>query len=150
MKITLELDIQLKDDVMILKSRSGKAIMFAKEHAVQRKVQMVALAELSDLTIDQICRLFNYKTRKSYYDVKRSVLGNDIEALSPKKTGPKTAPKRTFELEKRVIQLRLTTDKNMYDITSTVNQEGFAAKPRLVSQILADFGITKKKYRKKK
>ncbi len=150
MKISLELDVQLKDGVLILKSRSGKALMFPKDQAVQRKIQMVTIAELSDLTIDQICRLFNYKTRKSYYDVKRSVLGNDIEALIPKKTGPKTASKRTPELEKRIIQLRMTTDKNMYEITRVVNQEGFAVKSRLVSQILADYGITKKKIRKKK
>ncbi len=74
-------------------------------------------ADLSDLTIEQICQLFNYKTRKSYYDIRRWVLENNIEALLPKKTGPKSAPKRTSQLEKRVIQLRLTTDKNMYEIT---------------------------------
>ena len=53
-------------------------------------------------TIEQICQLFNYKTRKSYYDIRRWVLENKIEALLPKKTGPKSAPKRTSALEKRV------------------------------------------------
>jgi len=145
MKIALDLDVQLQDGNLILKTHSGKSLLFSTDHVVQKKIQMVALAELSDLTIEQICKLFNYKTRKSYYDIRRWVLENDIEALLPKKTGPKSALKRTPTLEKRVIQLRLTTDKNMYEITRILNQEGFLVKPRLVAQILSDFGISKKK-----
>lgn len=109
-----------------------------------KKIQMVTLAELSDLTIEQICELFGYKTRKSYYDIRRFVLQNNIGALMPKKTGPKSAPKRTPGLEKRVIQLRLSTDKNMYDMTPILNREGFPIKARLVGQILSDYGISKK------
>jgi len=150
MKIALDLDIQLKDGILILKSESGRTLIFSKDHVVQKKIQMVALEELSDLTVDQICKLFNYKTRKSYYDIRRFVLENNIEALMPKKTGPKSAPKRTTELEKRVIQLRLTTDKNMYEMTRSLNQEGFPVKSRLVAQILSDYGISKKKSLRKK
>lgn len=144
MKIALDLDIQFKDGILILKSSYGKTLIFPKDHAVQKKIQMVSLAELSDLTIEQICKLFNYKTRKSYYDIRRCVLENRIEALMPKRTGPKSAPKRTVELEKRVIQLRLSTEKNMYEMTRILNQEGFSTKSRLVAQILNDYGISKK------
>jgi len=112
---------------------------------VPKKIQMVTLAELSDLTIEEICRLFGYKTRKSYYDIRRFVLENNIEALMPKKTGPKSAPKRTTEVEKRLIQLRLGTDKNMYELTELLNREGFPVGSRLVAQILSDYGISKKK-----
>ncbi len=145
MKISLDLNIQLKDGILILKSDSGRALIFPKDHVVQKKIQMVALAELSDLTIEEICKLFNYKTRKSYYDIRRFVLQNNIKALIPKNTRPKSAPNRTPDLEKRVIQLRLTTDKNMYEMTRILNQEGFSAKSRLVAQILSDYGISKKK-----
>jgi hypothetical protein len=145
MKIALDLDVQLKDDILILKSRSGRTLIFPKDQVVQKKIQMVTLAQLSDLTIEEICKLFNYKTRKSYYDIRRFVLDNNIEALMPKKTGPKSSPKRTPQLEKRVIQLRLTTDKNMYEMTRILNQEGFPIKPRLVAQILSEYGISKKK-----
>lgn len=144
MKIALDLDVQLKDGILILKESSGRTLIFPKDHVVPKKIQMVTLAELSDLTIEQICKLFGYKTRKSYYDIRRFVLENDIEALMPKKTGPKSAPKRTPELEKRVIQLRLSTDKNMYEMTPILNREGFSVKPRLVAQILSDYGISKK------
>ena len=145
MKIALDLDVKLQDGMLILTSGSGRSLMFSKDHVVPKKIQMVALAELSNLTIEQICQLFNYKTRKSYYDIRRWVLQNNIEALLPKKTGPKSAPKRTSALEKRVIQLRLTTEKNMYEITRILNQEGFVVKSRLVAQILSDYGISKKK-----
>ena len=145
MKIALDLDVKFQDGMLILTSGSGRSLMFSKDHVVAKKIQMVALAELSDLTIEQICQLFNYKTRKSYYDIRRWVLENNIEALLPKRTGPQSAPKRTPELEKRVIQLRLTTDKNMYKITRILNRQGFAVKSRLVAQILSDYGISKKK-----
>ena len=150
MKIALDLDVRIKDDILILKTSSGRTLIFSKDHVVQKKIQMVTLAELSDMTIEQICKLFNYKTRKSYYDIRRFILQNNIEALMPKKTGPKSAPKRTPELEKRVIQLRLTTDKNMYEMTRILNQEGFPVKSRLVAQILKDYGISKKKSLQKK
>ena len=145
MKIALDLDVQLKEGMLILNSASGRTLIFPKDHVVPKKIQMVTLAELSDLTIEQICKLFGYKTRKSYYDIRRCVLENDIAALLPKKTGPKTARKRTTELEKRVIQLRLSTDKDMYKLTKLLNQEGFAVGPRLIGQILSDYGISKKK-----
>ncbi|MBU1167043.1 hypothetical protein KKC60_01385 [Patescibacteria group bacterium] len=150
MKIALDLDIQFKDGILILKSDSGRTLIFPKDHVVQKKIQMVTLEELSELTVEEICKLFNYKTRKSYYDIRRFVLENNIEALMPKRTGPKTAPKRTSELEKRVIQLRLTTDKNMYEMNRILNQEGFPVKSRLVAQVLNDYGISKKKSLQKK
>ena len=150
MKIALDLDVQLKDGILILKSKPGKTLIFPKDHVVQKKIQMFTLAELSDLTIEEICKLFNYKTRKSYYDIRRFILQNNIEALMLKKTGPKSAPKRTTDLEKRVIQLRLTTDKNMYEITHILNLEGFSVKSRVVAQILSDYGISKKKSPQKK
>lgn len=145
MKIGLDLEVQFEEGMLILKSSSGKTLIFPKDHVVQKKIQMVALAELSELSIERICEFFNYKTRKSYYDIRRFVLENNIEALMPKKTGPKSSPKRTPELEKRVIQLRLSTDKNMYEMTRILNQEGFSVKSRVVAQILSDYGISKKK-----
>ncbi len=144
MKIALDLNIEFKDGVLVFTSSTGNTLIFPKDHVVQKKIQMVTLAELSELTIEEICRLFGYKTRKSFYDIRRLVLENNIKALLPHKTGPKSAPKRTPELEKRVIQLRLGTDKNMYGITRILNQEGFSVGSRLVAQIISDYGIGKK------
>jgi hypothetical protein len=88
MKIALDLDVQLKDGILILKESSGRTLIFPKDHVVPKKIQMVTL--------------------------------------------------------ERVIQLRLSTDKNMYEMTPILNREGFSVKARLVAQILSDYGISKK------
>ena len=144
MKIPLDLEVTFKDGVLILATPKGQMI-FPRDHQVQRKIHMVTLGELSQLTVEEICQLFHYRTRKSYYDIRRFVLENRIEKLFPQRSGPKTPPKRTSDLEKRVIQLRLTTEKDMYAITQALNAEGFSVKSRLVAQVLADYGISKKK-----
>lgn len=145
MKIELDLDIKYNNGILTIKSKSGKTLVFYNDHIVQKKIQMVTLAELSEITIEEICNIFGYKTRKSFYDVRRCVLQNDIDSLLPKKTGPKSPPKRTPELEKHIIQIRLNSDKNMYEITDELNQKGFNIKSRLVGNILNDYGISKKK-----
>ena len=100
MKIALDLDVRIKNNILILKTSSGRTLIFPKDHVVQKKIQMVTLAELSDMTIEEICKLFNYKTRKSYYDIRRFVLENNIEALMPKKTGPKSPAFETNSFSK--------------------------------------------------
>jgi hypothetical protein len=145
MKIDLHLNVQFKNGILTLNAENGRTLVFPEDYVVAKKIQMVTLAELSNLPIEEICHLFGYKTRKSYYDIRRLVLENNIEALLPGKTGPQSPPKRTKELEKRVIQLRLSTNQNMYHMTRTLNQEGFSVKSRLIAQILSDYGISKKK-----
>jgi len=145
MKVTLDLDVQVKDGTLVLKADYNRTLIIPPEYAVSKKIHMVTMAELTNLSIGEICSLFGYRTRKSYYDIRRAVMQNDIQALLLKKTGPKSPPKRTPELEKRVIQLRLTTDKNMYDITDALKAESFSVESRLVAQILSDYGISKKK-----
>ena len=58
MKISLDLDVKLKDGILVVSSASGKTLLFPKDHVVPRKIQMVTLAELSDMTIEEICKLF--------------------------------------------------------------------------------------------
>ena len=76
--------------------------------------------------------------------------GEQHRSLNTEKDWAQKRPKRTPELEKRIIQLRLTTDKNMYEMTRILNQEGFPVKSRLVAQILSEYGISKKKSLQKK
>ena len=49
MKIALDLDVRVKDNILILKTSSGRTLIFPKDHVVQRKIQMVTLAELSHM-----------------------------------------------------------------------------------------------------
>ena len=148
MQVKLLLDVSYENGVLVLTSSTGRKLVFPASHEVQKKLEMVTLGELSELTIKEVCHLFNFKTRKSYYDIRRCVLENDIEKLLPRKPGPKRLRKRTPEMEKRVIQLRLTTDQNMYQIAETLRKEDFKVSARLVAEVLADFGISKKKITK--
>ena len=106
---------------------------------------MVTLGELTDLPKIQIAKLFGYATRKSYYDIRNAVLNGNSQDLIPESTGPKSAPKRTKELEALVIQMRFETDDSMYEMASKLNNLGFDVSPRLIGQILMDYGLSKKK-----
>ena len=69
----------------------------------------------------QIARQFGY-SRKSYYNISDSVLNGSIQDSDPHSTGPKSAPKRTKELEVLVIKLRFETEDNMYEITAKLTR----------------------------
>jgi len=112
---------------------------------VQKKVSMITLGELSDLPKQQIANAFGYSTRKSYYDIRDAVLNGSEKDLFPEKTGPKTAPKRTKELEIIVIKMRFETDYNMYEIAADLKSKGIDVGARIVGQILSDYGLAKKK-----
>lgn len=146
MQITLELKFSYKNGILVITSSTGGRLVFPPNHIVQKRLEMITLGELSDLTIEEVCRLFGFKTRKSYYDIRRWVLENNMERLLPQKPGPKQPRKRTLEMEKRVIQLRLTTEQDMYKIAETLKKEGFAVSPRLVAEVLTSFGISKKNF----
>ena len=64
MKIALDLDVQLKEGMLILNSASGRTLIFPKDHVVPKKIQMVTLAELSDLTIEHTA-LMRYQGQSS-------------------------------------------------------------------------------------
>lgn len=84
MKIPLDIEVTMKDGTLILTSRvNGNTLIFAKDHIVQKKIQMVTLGELSGFTIEKIAKLFGYKTRKTYYDTRRHMMANEIQELLP-------------------------------------------------------------------
>ena len=106
---------------------------------------MVTLGEFSNLPKIQIAKTFGYSTRKSYYDIRNAVLNGSIDDLIPESTGPKSAPKRTRELEALVIKMRFETNFNMYEIAEKLRDSGFDVSTRLIGQILGDYGLSKKK-----
>ena len=147
MKISLNIEVRVKDGVLILTDSEGKAVTFSKDQGVQKKVSMVTLGELSDLPRIKVAQAFGFATRKSYYDARYAVLNGVAADLFPQRTGPKEATKRTRELEVQVIQMRFDTSYNMYEIADELNRLGFDVSARLVGKILADFGLSKKKLR---
>ena len=144
MQITLHVNVQVKDGVLVLTAPSGKAVSFSKEQAVQQKITMIILGELCGLPKRQLAVGFGFKTRKSYYDIRNAVLNGSLADLLPKHPAPRTRPQRTQEVEAQIIRLRFETDLNMYEIADTLTHRGFNINARLVARVLADYGLAKK------
>ena len=144
MNIAIDIEVSVKNGILVLTDRDGKAITFSPEQSVQKKVSMITLGELCDLPKIELAQAFGFKTRKSYYDTRDAVLNGLPADLLPKRTGPQTASKRTKEVEALIIRRRYETDLNMYQIAAELTQLGFAVSARLVAQVLADYGLGKK------
>jgi len=144
MHIALNVDIQVKDGTLVLTDRAGKTVTFSKEQTVQQKVSLITLGELCGLPKRQLATCFGFKTRKSYYDIRNAVLKGAPADLLPKRTGPHTPAKRTKEVEALIIRTRFETDHNMYGIADVLTQLGVNVSARLVGQVLADYGLSKK------
>lgn len=144
MHIALDVNVQVKDDMLVLTDRDGKTVTFSKEQTVQKKVSMIALGELCGLPKHQLATGFGFKTRKSYYDSRNAVLKGAPAELLPQRRGPHTRSKRTKEVEALIIRTRFETDGNMYEIAETLTQQGFLLSARLVGRVLAAYGLSKK------
>jgi len=144
MHIALNLNVQVKDGALVLTTPTGKTVSFSNEQTIQQKVSMIVLGELCDLPKHQLAAGFGFKSRTSYYDIRNPVLKGEPADLLPKRTGPHTPSKRTKELEAIIIRTRFETDGNMYEIADALTQLGFTVSPRLVGQVLADYGLSKK------
>ena len=144
MNISLDVEVLVKDGALVLTDREGKAISFSPEQSVQKKVSMITLGELCDLPKIRLAQAFGFKTRKSYYDIRDAVLNGSPADLLPKRTGPQKPPKRTKEVEALIIRSRFDTDLSMYEIADELTRLGFDVSARLVAQVLADYGLSKK------
>lgn len=144
MNISLDVEVLVKNGALVLTDRDGKAITFSPEQSVQKKVSMITLGELCDLPKIRLAQAFGFKTRKSYYDIRDAVLNGSSADLLPKRTGPQKPPKRTKEVEALIIRSRFDTDLSMYEIADELTRLGFDVSARLVAQVLADYGLSKK------
>ncbi len=145
LEISLSIKVKSENGILSISDDHGKLVSFAPEQIVQKKVSMVTLGELSGLPKLMISKAFGFATRKSYYDIRQNVLTGMPADLLPQRTGPKHAYKRTKEAETLVVKLRLEKGYNMYEITDTLKDLGFDLSPSLVGEILADYGLSKKK-----
>jgi hypothetical protein len=144
MHIALNLDVEVQDGTLVLTDRTGQTITFSKEQRVQQKVSMVILGDLGGLPKRQLAAGFGFKTRKSYYDSRKAVLQGSLADLFPKRRGPRSPSIRTKEIEALIIRTRFETDRNMYEIADTLTQMDYPVSARLVGQVLADYGLSKK------
>ena len=144
MHIALNLNVEVKDGTLVLTDRTGQTITFSKEQTVQKKVSMITLGELCGLPKRQLATGFGFKTRQSYYDSRNAVLQGSPADLLPKRRGPRRPSIRTKEMEALIIRTRCETDGNMYEIADTLTQMDCPVSARLVGQVLADYGLSKK------
>lgn len=144
MKLSINIKAYTKNGTLILTDSQGKAVTFSNRQEVQKKVSMVTLGELCDLPKIKVAKAFGYATRKSYYDIREAVLSGSVDEIIPKRTGPQKAPKRTRELEIRIIQLRCKTDLNMYEMAGVLAKEGFDVSARLIGKVLEAYSLSKK------
>ena len=103
MHIKLDVEVLVKDGALVLTDLAGKTLTFSKEQIVQKKVSMITLGELSNLPKINVARSFGFKTRKSYYDIRKAVLHGSQADLLPKRTGPQQPQKRTKAVEALII-----------------------------------------------
>jgi hypothetical protein len=144
MHLALNLNVQVKDGTLVLTDGVGKTVTFSEAQSVQKKVSMITLGELCGLPKRQLATCFGFKTRKSYYDIRHAVLNGSPADLLPKRPGPHTPSKRTKEVEALIIRTRFETDLNRDAIAEALTQRGFKVSARLVGQVLADYGLSKK------
>ena len=144
MHITFSLNVQAKEGTLMFPDRAGKTVTFSKEQTVQQKVSMITLGELCGLPKRRLAACFGFKTRKSYDDSRHTVLNGSPADLLPKRPGPHTPSKRTKEVEALIIRTRFETDLNRDAIAGALTQQGFKVSARLVGQVLAAYGLSKK------
>ena len=142
--LALNLNVQVKDGTLVLTDGVGKTVTFSEAQSVQKKVSMITLGELCGLPKRALATGFGFKSRTSYYDSRNAVLQGTAADLLPKRTGPHTPSKRTKEIEALIIRARFETHGNMYEIADTLTHMGCTVSARLVGQVLADYGLSKK------
>src|SRR5712664_2887411 len=97
MPITLSLNVQAHEGTFLLTDRAGKTVTFSKEQTVQQKVSIITLGEFCGLPTRQLATCFGFKTRKSSYDIRHTVLNGSPAHLLPHRPGPHNPSHRTTD-----------------------------------------------------
>jgi len=145
MRLTLDITLSATAGQLTLTTGAGRTVTFTADQPLQQQICLVLLGVLTDHPKDALAQACGYATRKSFYDHRDAVLHQPSAALGPKQRGPKGAHKRTPALEAFIIQRRVAEGDDLYTLHRAVREAGFAVGVRLVSQILAEHGLTKKK-----
>jgi len=145
MRLTLDITLSSTDGQLTLTTDAGRAITFTADQPLQQQICLVLFGALTNQPKDALANACGYATKKSFYDHRDAVLRQPSAALGPKKRGPKGAHKRTPALDIFVLKRRVEHGDDLYTLHHAVREAGFPVGVRLVSQILAEHGLTKKK-----
>ncbi len=139
-----------RDGDILYRTADGKEYVVKHEDVCQRKLEMIKVAQLTDLPIKDVCQIFGFKSKQTYYHAKNVLEEIGSVGLFPRKTGPKRNYVMSDELVARAIELRFRTDWNMYAIGEKLREEGFSIRDRMVGEIFEKYRITVKKTPKKR
>jgi len=150
METQISFVITLRDGDILYRTKDGREYIIKHEDSCQRKLEMIKVAQLTDLPIKDVCQIFGFKSKQTYYHAKRALEEIGSVGLFPRKTGPKRNYVMSEELVARAIELRFHTDWNMYAIGGKLREEGFSVRDRMVGEIFERYRITVKKIPKKR
>lgn len=139
-----------RDGDILYRTADGKEYVVKYEDICQRKLEMIKVAQLTDLPIKDVCQIFGFKSKQTYYHAKSVLEEIGSVGLFPRKTGPKRNYVMSEELVTKAIELRFHTDWNMYAIGEKLREEGFSVRDRMVGEIFEKYRITVKKTPKKR
>ncbi len=150
METQISFAITLRDGDILYRTEDGRQYVVKYEDICQRKLEMVKVAQLTDLPIKDVCQIFGFKSKQTYYHAKSVLEEIGSIGVLPRKSGPKRNYVMSEELVARAIELRFRTDWNMYAIGEKLREEGFSVRDRMVGEILEKYRITVKKTPKKR
>jgi len=130
---------------IVIEGEKGKRFIVDLDDSVQRRYELVRELKLSGKSKEEICAKYNY-SRVMGHTYEKAWGNNTWEGIMDKKKGPKKKSKRTEYLEKRILEIRFkNSEKDMYEITDTLIDEGYDVSSRTVARVLSDHGVTLKK-----
>ncbi|GAJ24864.1 unnamed protein product, partial [marine sediment metagenome] len=115
--------ITSRDGDILYQTPDGKEYVVKHKDVCQRKLEMIKVAQLTDLPIRDVCQIFGFKSKQTFYHAKSVLEEIGSVGLFPRKTGPKRNYVMSEELVARAIELRFHTDWNMYAIGEKLREE---------------------------
>ena len=120
------------------------ALSIPPDDSASVKLAMLLQGECSEIGPTRAAKNFNF-SKARYYQIRDAFAEKGIEALVKKKTGPKTAYRRTPEVTKMVIRSKFLDPKVSPEvIASKLQQDGIQISIRSVERIINEYGLQKK------
>jgi transposase len=132
-------------DELVIQGEKDKRFIIDLNDSLQLRYELVRELKLSGVPKEEICTKFGY-SRVMGHLYETAWDKNRWDGLKDKKKGPKRKPKRTEELENRILAIRFKhPEKDMYEITDILTEEGYHISARSVARVLSEHGVTLKK-----
>jgi len=130
---------------IVIKGEKGKKFIIDLNDPTQRRYELVRELKLGGNSKKEICAKYKYSRIMGHlYETAWNKYRWD--GLKDKRKGPKIKSKRTEKLENRILAIRFKNpEKDMYEITDLLTEEGYIISARSVARVLSEHGVTLKK-----